>query len=111
MHKSPNGAVRKNGGKLPMDLVPISAIQAMASVLRYGLNKYDKRQWEKGTEYSVPYASLMRHLTAWWSGEDYDSESGLPHTYHIIMNAAMLVEYEKYNNNLDDRPRRNDESD
>lgn len=48
---------------------------------------------------------MMRHLLAWWDGEENDPESGLPHTYHILMNAAMLVEYEQtLGEEFDDRP-------
>ena len=47
----------------------------------------------------------MRHLLAWWQGEENDPESKLPHTYHIIMNAAMLVEYETLEGDFDDRPK------
>lgn len=102
--ENPELSVRHNEGKLPIDLVPTSAIMAMASVLNYGKSKYDKRQWEKGNHYSVPYASIMRHLLAFWDGEDLDPESNLPHVEHIIMNAAMLVEYYKKYKKLDDRP-------
>ena len=101
---SPNGSLRYNKDKLPMELIPPSAMKALASVLQYGAQKYSARNWEKGAEFSVPYASLLRHLTAWWEGENNDLESGLPHTYHILMNAAMLVEYEEKFEKLDDRP-------
>jgi hypothetical protein len=103
-NQSSEGSLRYNKGKLPMHLVPPSAIEALAAVLEYGANKYEDRNWEKGAEYSVPYASLMRHLLAFWSGQDKDAESGLPHTYHILMNAAMLVQYEQMDKDLDDRP-------
>lgn len=103
-HISSTGSLRYNKGKPPMDLVPPKAIRAMAEVLNYGMRKYSRRNWEKGANYSVPYASLMRHLLAFWEGEDRDPESNLPHTYHILMNAAMLVEYESMNKDFDDRP-------
>jgi len=103
-HISKTGSLRLNEGKLPMHLVPPSTLKALASVLQYGANKYSERNWEKGANYSVPYASLMRHLMAFWSGETFDPESKLPHTYHILMNAAMLVEYEQQKENFDDRP-------
>lgn len=103
---SANGSKRYNKNKPPVHLVPPSAITAMAEVLGYGARKYDARNWEKGAEYSVPYSSLMRHLLAWWEGEEYDSESGLPHSYHVLMNAAMIVHYEKNNPELDDRPKK-----
>jgi hypothetical protein len=102
---SKTGSVRYNKDKLPMHLVPPKAIKALAEVLQYGAHKYDERNWEKGANYSVPYASLMRHLIAFWEGEDKDPESGLSHTHHILMNAAMLVEYEGQSDLFDDRPK------
>jgi hypothetical protein len=104
VHISTTGSLRYNKGKLPMELVPPSAIKAMAAVLEVGAKKYSKRNWESGANYSVPYASLMRHLMAFWSGETIDPDSKLPHTYHILMNAAMLVEYEQLDEDFDDRP-------
>lgn len=103
--ESSTGSLRFNTGKLPVHLVPVSAIGAMADVLKYGALKYSERNWEKGHQYSVPYACLLRHLMAWWGGEDKDPESGLPHTYHVLMNAAMLVEYEQLEQDFDDRPK------
>lgn len=102
--KLPKEALRYNKGKLPMHLVPADAISALASVLEYGASKYAERNWELGAKYSVPYSSLMRHLLAWWGGEDRDGESGLPHTHHILMNAAMLVRYAEEFKESDDRP-------
>lgn len=97
---------RHNQGKLPMHLVPADTIEALAAVLQKGMEKYDERNWERGNFYSVPYASLMRHLLAWWQGEDNDPESGLSHTVHILMNAAMLVRYSEQFPNYDDRPKK-----
>lgn len=102
---SETGSIRLNIGKARMDLVPTSLIESVAEVLTYGATKYSERQWEWGNKFSVPYASLMRHLIAWWGGENRDKESGLPHTYHIAMNAAMLIEYEKNYPYFDDRPK------
>lgn len=101
---SKTGSLRFNTGKAPLHLVPTSAINAMAKVLDYGAKKYTERNWEKGNNFSVPYSSLMRHLLSFWEGEDNDPESGLPHTYHILMNAAMLLEYSEKFKTLDDRP-------
>lgn len=96
-------AARYNEGKDPMHLVPPDAIRAMAKVLEVGAKKYALNNWRLGANYSVPYASLMRHLMAFWDGEDLDPESHLPHVYHILMNAAMLVEYYNRFPHLDDR--------
>jgi len=98
-------AARYNEGKLPMHLVPPDAMRAMAAVLDVGAKKYALRNWEKGADYSVPYASLMRHLLAFWDGEDNDPETKLPHLYHVIMNAAFLIRYYEQFPELDDRPK------
>ena len=102
-HVSESGALRYNNNKLPMHLVPPDAIESMARVLDYGASKYSERNWELEAPVSVPYASLMRHLQAYWAGENCDPESNLSHLDHIIMNAAMLVRYAKNEEN-DDRP-------
>jgi hypothetical protein len=99
-------ADRHNTGKIPLHLVPPDAINAIAKVLDFGSKKYALRNWEKGANYSVPYASLMRHLLAFWEGEDSDPESNLPHLYHVLMNAAMLVRYFEQHKDLDDRPKK-----
>ena len=96
-------AQRFNTGKLRMDLVPISSLNALARVLTYGAQKYDSDNWRRGFNYSVPYACLMRHLTAWQDGEDLDPESGLSHLDHAIANLAMLIEFERECPHLDDR--------
>lgn len=96
-------AQRFNHGKLRMDLVPVSAVNALARVLTYGANKYDSDNWRRGFNYSVPYACLMRHMMAWQDGEDIDPESGLSHLDHAIANIAMLIEFERECSHLDDR--------
>jgi len=101
---SPTGSLRYNSNKLPLHLVPTSAIRAIATVLQYGTKKYPERNWEKGSNWSVPRASGLRHDLAHWDGEDLDPESGLPHVYHKLMNAAMEVEYYEKYKELDDRP-------
>lgn len=102
--KLDGGGQRFNKDKLPMELVPPSALEAMARVLRYGANKYAERNWERGMDWSVPYACLLRHLTSWFQGEDKDTESGLSHLDHVLMNAAMLTHFERYYPQGDDRP-------
>ena len=97
------GGLRHNTGKLPVDLVPPSAIFGMAKVLEAGAKKYEARNWERGMKWTTVYASLMRHLLKWMNGEDVDPESGCSHMEHVLCNAAFLVEYEKTCPHLDDR--------
>lgn len=97
------GGLRSNEGKLPVELVPVSAIRAMARGLGYGARKYAARNWERGMKWSIVYACAMRHLLAWKDGEECDPESGLPHLDHAITNLAFLIEYAKTYPRGDDR--------
>lgn len=64
--------------KLPWRLLPYDALAAVASLMRFGAQKYAARNWEKGLPFDETFDSLMRHLTSWYSGEDYDGEPGEP---------------------------------
>lgn len=87
--------LRHNAGKPRVDLVAPSIMTAIAAVAAFGAEKYAARNWEKGMEYGKVYASLMRHLMAWWQGEEVDAESGLPHLHHVAWNVQALVEYDR----------------
>jgi len=88
------GGLRYNHGKLRYDLLPTDATAELVKVLTYGASKYAERNWERGQKWSVPYASCMRHLQAWHSGEDVDPESGLLHLAHAACNIAFLLAYQ-----------------
>lgn len=100
-----SGAIKANVGKLRMDLLSELAIRDTAAVLTHAVeNKYPERNWEKGFAWSILYASLKRHLSAWFLGEDFDPETGLSHLAHAACNIMMLQQYEYLNKDLDDRP-------
>lgn len=103
---SKEAGLHHDEGKLRVDLIPISTFQAIGDVLTYGTKKYDSDNWRKGLAWGRVYGSLLRHLMAWWSGEDFDSESGLHHLSHVLTNAAFLREYTETHPELDDRPKR-----
>jgi len=96
--------LRYNAGKTRYDLVPTFAQEQYAKVLTKGAEKYAERNWEKGMAWSKVMASLERHLAAIKRGEDYDSETGLLHSAHIMCNAAFITEYYKIYPQGDDRP-------
>lgn len=81
-------------GKLPMDLIPPEAMTALAGVLQFGADRYGRRAWEKGIARGRIMAALLRHCACWMSGQSLDPDSGLPHSHHILCNAAFLVTYE-----------------
>lgn len=97
---------RDNAGKARFDLVPPEATEAVARVFQHGAEKYGDRNWQRGMPWSVAYASCMRHLNAWYRGEDLDVESNLSHLSHAATNLMMLLWYERNYLNGDDRPHR-----
>ena len=95
--------LRYNTNKPEIHQVPISLINGVAEVLKYGEQKYAKGNWEGGFEWTIPYDCLMRHMFAWLSGEEQDKESGLSHLYHAAANIAMLIEFKETHKELDNR--------
>jgi len=76
--------------KLRYDVVPASFERALALVLAFGAKKYGKNTWQQVKHGSERYYSaLRRHLAAWTEGEFTDKESGLPHLYHVAVNALF----------------------
>lgn len=102
---------KADSDKLRMDLLPVEALEAMAIRLSIGARKYGDRNWETGLAYSRFYAALLRHLLAWWGGQDIDSDpeaEGSSHLEGVLINAAFLVTYAKREmRGFDDRPSRN----
>lgn len=97
-------AQRFNADKIRMDLIPPELTIGVGRVLTFGAKKYAPHNWKKGLKYSNILASLKRHLTALEAGEDFDEESGEPHSAHIATNISFLMWNEKHRPDMDDRP-------
>lgn len=96
--------IRLNEGKPRYDLVPQHAQKEYVNVLTFGSTKYAERNWEQGMSWSKVIASLKRHVAKIEQGEDYDEETGLLHSAHVMCNAGFLTEYYKTYPQGDDRP-------
>lgn len=97
------GGLRHNTGKTRHDLTPAYAQEQYARVITVGAQKYADRNWERGMPWSKVIASLERHFQSIKAGEDYDPETGLLHSAHVMCNAAFLTEYYKIFPQGDDR--------
>lgn len=84
-------------------LDPIALIQ-LSRVAGMGANKYAAHNFLKGYDWSLSFNAMMRHALLFWSGEDADPESGLPHMAHAAWMALCLVSFLERSVGTDDRP-------
>lgn len=97
--------VKHDADKLRYDLVPPEALEEVVKVLTFGATKYTDRNWEKGINYGRVYGALMRHMQAFWKGEDKDIESDISHLSHAGCCLFFLLTYEgRKMREFDDRP-------
>lgn len=97
------GANKFDDQKLPVQLVDADFVKDVAKVLALGAQKYGENNWRGGLKWSRTYGATLRHLYAWFKGEDKDQESGLSHLAHAACNIMFLMEWEKTHPELDDR--------
>jgi hypothetical protein len=94
---------KDDSSKVRYDLIPPELLEATAQVLTFGAAKYTQRNWEQGMAWGRPFGALMRHMWAWWRGEEKDPETGMSHLWHAACCIAFLVAYEQRNIGTDDR--------
>lgn len=85
------------------ELIPMDALGKIAEIYNFGSKKYEDHNWRKGYDWSLSYGAMMRHLGAFWEGEDTDPESGLPHMAHAGWHCLTLLTFMQEHPELDDR--------
>lgn len=92
-------------GKVRFDLIPVYPITEIAKTFNYGATKYFRDSYRTGEpiEWSRTFASILRHLYAFWSGVDTDEESNMLHLAHAATQTMILLEHSKFNKEKDDR--------
>lgn len=89
---------KADAGKIKPTLVPVSLVKAVAAVRMFGTLKYkDPDNWKR-VEPERYKDALYRHWLAYLDGETHDAESGLPHLWHLVTNAAFLIDMEEEKN-------------
>lgn len=98
-------ARKHDGGKPRLDLLPVVPLEMVARVFEHGAARYGERDWERGMRYSRMYSAALRHLFAFWEGQNADEESLMFHVAHAAACCLCLCQYlHEGDKRWDDRP-------
>jgi hypothetical protein len=93
--------VRKAG----MSCVPCQPLLEIGLAMQEGARKYGRHNYRvAGVRSSVYFDAALRHLMAWWEGEDIDPDSGLPHLSKAGACLVVIRDSVIRGNVVDDRP-------
>ena len=95
--------VKADSAKPRLDLLEPEFLVEVAEVMTYGAKKYAPHNWRGGMPWSRLFSAMMRHLWAFWAGEDIDAETGFSHLAHAGCCLMFLVWHKNHRKDLDDR--------
>lgn len=91
--------------KPAMSSVPPAALIHLMRAMADGRRKYGLMNWrEKNVSSTIYYDAAMRHLMAWFDGEQTASDSGVHHLGHAMACLAIILDAEAQETLNDDRP-------
>lgn len=91
--------------KVPMSAVSGPVLMELGLAMLEGALKYGRHNYRTvGVRASVYYDAALRHLMAWWEGEDIDPDSGLSHLVKAIACLVVIRDSMIRGNWSDDRP-------
>lgn len=91
--------------KVGLSVLPAQVLLEMATALFEGDRKYGKSNYRvAGVRASIYYDAAMRHLMAWWEGQDIDPDSGISHVTKAIAGLTVLRDAMLNDMWNDDRP-------
>lgn len=93
--------------KAPLSCVPMNVVAEMGLGMLEGAAKYGRHNYRGvGVRASVYFDATMRHLIAWWEGEDIDPDTGVNHIAKALASLAVLRDSQMQGKCTDDRPPR-----
>jgi hypothetical protein len=91
-------------GKPRVTAIPPIALFAMGKAMADGEKKYGRFNWRPtGSTVSVFVDAMVRHLMAYYAGENYAPDSKIHHLGHIMAGCAILLDAELHGVLNDDR--------
>lgn len=93
--------------KAPLSVVPMGVVVEMGVGMLEGTAKYGRHNYRGvGVRSSVYFDATMRHLIAFWEGEDLDPDSGMSHITKALCSLAVWRDAQIQGKCEDDRPPR-----
>lgn len=90
-----NDGRKDDSEKARLDLLPVRALELVARVLGFGARKYGVDNWRLVEDARRRYyAAALRHMFAWWAGEQLDPDTGVSHLAHAACCVLFLLELE-----------------
>lgn len=91
--------------KVSISKFPAVAIVHGAHAMMDGADKYGAFNWRaKQVQADIYVDAALRHLTAWFEGEEVAKDSGVHHLGHAIACCAILLDAQETGNLIDNRP-------
>lgn len=91
--------------KVPFSTISAPVMAEVGLAMLEGARKYGRHNYRvAGVRASVYYDANLRHLMAWWEGEDIDPDSSLNHVTKAIAGLMVLRDSMLMENWVDDRP-------
>lgn len=91
--------------KARLSPIPAPVLFEMGLALSEGARKYGRHNWRiTGVRASIYYDAALRHIMAWWEGQNHDSDSGQHHLAHALACLVILRDAERAGKLDDDRP-------
>lgn len=91
--------------KAPFSCIPWGPVGEVAVGMQEGAMKYGRHNYRnEGVAASTYFDATMRHLVAWWEGEDIDPDSGLSHVAKAVTSLLVLRDAQMNGKCRDDRP-------
>ena len=99
METASTKGLKHDAGKLQWSLMPFGALQEVVKVLEFGSKKYAPNNWQYVDNAEERYwNAAVRHLIAYKTESDTDSETGLSHLAHATCCLLFLQHFNNENN-------------
>ena len=93
--------------KAPLSCVPMNVIAEIGVGMLEGASKYGRHNYRAvGVRSSVYFDATLRHLVAYWEGEDADPDSGAHHLAKALTSLVVWRDAQMQGKCEDDRPPR-----